>query len=71
MTLKLRAGARLSLDIQQDEHGFILTPVSRVGSTTTPRGKAKRCKTEEQLWATIEIFAQDQLAQLGLAKIKA
>jgi hypothetical protein len=70
MSLKLRPGSVLSLDIKQDEHGFTLTPTLRVGSTSKPQGKVRRCTNEAQLWAEIEILAQDRLARLGLEKLQ-
>lgn len=70
MALKLRPWTKLALEIAQDEHGFILQPVIRVGDRGKPNGKARRCKNEEQLWIEIERLAQDRLARLGLEKIK-
>jgi hypothetical protein len=70
MALKLKPGTELVLAVRQDAHGFVLEQRVRVGRTEArvKGSKARRCRTEEQLWIEIEILAQKKLAKVGLEK---
>lgn len=69
--MKLKTGVTFSFaDISQDPNGYMLRQHARVGSGARQRGKVRRFKREEELWAAIGQLADDRLAQLGREKIK-
>lgn len=67
--MKLPPGATLSLEMAQDQHGFTLATVVRVGRRSTRHGSVRRCETEEDLMIAIETWAQDRLAKIGREKV--
>jgi hypothetical protein len=71
MALRLKPGTELVLAVRQDEHGFVLEQRVRVGKTErrVQGSKARRCRTEVDLWTEIEILAQKRLAKVGLEKM--
>lgn len=63
--LRLPAGTRLEMHIEQDPQGFTLTIHKRVGSRTK-QVSTKRVASEADLWLAIARWADGKLAQLGL-----
>lgn len=68
--LRIPQGATFSLDMTQDDAGYTLATVVRVGRQTKRMGVPRRFATPEELMIAIETWAQDRLARIGLEKVK-
>ena len=69
--LNLRRGTRLILVIDPCDFGLRLRTFLGVGKRArTQQGKAILARSEEEMWAELEAYAQRQLARLGLEKTK-